>query len=62
MLCKKVEKTLQLSWLTIKVIIKLFTGDLYVSNLSGPISIAKGAGASSEVDLSRRFMALISVN
>lgn len=61
---KGIEKTLQLSWLTIKVIGKLFTGDLSVSNLSGPISIAKGAGVSSEIGLIYylSFMALISVN
>ena len=61
---KGVEKTLQLSWLTIKVIGKLLTGDLSLSNLSGPISIAKGAGISSEIGLVYylSFMALISVN
>ncbi|PJG84961.1 sigma E protease regulator RseP [Conservatibacter flavescens] len=61
---KGVEKTFQLSWLTIKVIGKLFTGDLSLNNLSGPISIAKGAGMSSEIGLVYylSFMALISVN
>lgn len=63
-LSKGVEKTAQLSWLTIKVIGKLFTGDLSLNNLSGPISIAKGAGASSSIGLVYflSFMALISVN
>ncbi|OOF40750.1 RIP metalloprotease RseP [Rodentibacter mrazii] len=63
-LSKSVEKTVQLSWLTIKVIGKLFTGDLSLNNLSGPISIAKGAGASSSVGwiYFLSFMALISVN
>ncbi|MGC7561001.1 sigma E protease regulator RseP [Pasteurella sp. PK-2025] len=61
---KGVEKTLQLSWLTIKVIGKLFTGHLSLDNLGGPISIAKGAGMSSEIGLIYYlgFMALISVN
>ncbi|HDR1333508.1 TPA: sigma E protease regulator RseP [Pasteurella multocida] len=61
---KGVEKTIQLSWLTIKVIGKLFTGDLALKNLGGPISIAKGAGISSEIGLIYYlgFMALISVN
>lgn len=61
---KGVEKTAQLAWLTIKVIGKLFTGDLSLTNLSGPISIAKGAGASSEIGLVYylSFLALISVN
>lgn len=61
---KGIEKTFQLSWVTIKVIGKLFTGDLSLNNLSGPISIAKGAGISSEIGLVYylSFMALISVN
>ena len=61
---KGVDKTFQLSWLTIKVIGKLITGDLSLTNLGGPISIAKGAGASSEIGLIYylSFMALISVN
>lgn len=61
---KGVEKTVQLSLLTIKVIGKLFTGDVSLSNLSGPISIAQGAGVSSQIGLMYylSFMALISVN
>ncbi|ABR75312.1 zinc metalloprotease [Actinobacillus succinogenes] len=61
---KGVEKTVQLSWLTIKVIGKLFTGDLSLNNLSGPISIAQGAGLSASIGLVYylSFMALISVN
>ena len=61
---KSIEKTAQLSLLTVRVIGKLFTGDLSLNNLSGPISIAKGAGASSGIGLVYflSFMALISVN
>ncbi|MDG2954388.1 sigma E protease regulator RseP [Bisgaard Taxon 10/6] len=61
---KGVEKTAQLSWLTVKVIGKLFTGDLSLNNLSGPISIAQGAGMSASIGLIYflSFMALISVN
>lgn len=47
----KVLKTYQLSKLTIQIIGKLFTGEFSAKNLSGPISIAKGAGASSEIGL-----------
>ena len=63
-LSKGVEKTAQLSWLTIKVIGKLFSGDISLTNLSGPISIAKGAGVSSGIGFVYflNFMALISVN
>ncbi|MBN6071467.1 sigma E protease regulator RseP [Aggregatibacter actinomycetemcomitans] len=61
---KAVEKTFQLSWLTVKVIGKLLIGELSLNNLGGPISIAQGAGASSELGLIYylSFMALISVN
>ena len=61
---KGAEKTFQLSWLTIKVIGKLLVGELSLNNLSGPISIAQGAGASSELGLVYylSFLALISVN
>lgn len=59
-----VEKVKQLSWTTIQVIGKLFTGDISVKNLSGPISIAQGAGISSSIGLVYylSFMALISIN
>lgn len=61
---KGIEKTGQLSWLTFKILGKLFSGDLSVSNLSGPISIAQGAGASANIGLVYflSFMALLSVN
>ncbi len=61
---KGIEKTYQLSKLTIQIIGKLFTGEFSAKNLSGPISIAKGAGASSEIGFVYylSFMALISVN
>ncbi|TDQ59489.1 regulator of sigma E protease [Mesocricetibacter intestinalis] len=61
---KAVDKTLQLSWVTVKIIGKLFSGDLSLNNLSGPISIAKGAGITSSIGIVYylSFMALISVN
>ncbi|MDO4429787.1 MAG: sigma E protease regulator RseP [Lonepinella koalarum] len=61
---KGIEKTVQVALLTVKVIGKLFTGDISLNNLSGPISIAQGAGASSQIGLMYYlgFMALISVN
>ena len=61
---KGIEKTGQLSLLTLKILGKLLTGDLSLNNLSGPISIAKGAGASANIGLVYFliFMALISVN
>ena len=61
---KGIEKTTQLSLLTLKVLGKLISGDLSLNNLSGPISIAKGAGASSSIGFIYflSFMALVSVN
>jgi regulator of sigma E protease len=50
--------------LSVEMIGKLFTGDVSVKNLSGPISIAQGAGASAEYGFVYflSFLALISVN
>ncbi|GAA5219154.1 sigma E protease regulator RseP [Corallincola platygyrae] len=61
---KGVEKTGQLITLSIDMIGKLITGDVSVKNLSGPISIAQGAGSSAGYGLVYflGFLALISVN
>ncbi len=58
------DKTWQLMHLTVSMIGKLITGDVKLNNLSGPISIAQGAGASAEVGFVyyMMFLALISVN
>ncbi|MCG9714482.1 sigma E protease regulator RseP [Shewanella insulae] len=58
------DKTWQLVRVSIKMIGKLFTGDVSVKNLSGPISIAQGAGNSANYGLVYflGFLALISVN
>ena len=57
-------KTWQLMKLTVSMLGKLITGDVKLNNLSGPISIAQGAGASAGVGLVYylMFLALISVN
>lgn len=59
-----VDKTWQLLVVSGKMIGKLVTGDVSVKNLSGPISIAQGAGHSAEFGLVYflGFLALISVN
>lgn len=59
-----VGKTGQVISMTVNMIKKLITGDVGVNNLSGPISIAKGAGMTAEIGLISflGFMALISVN
>ncbi|MXP49430.1 sigma E protease regulator RseP [Pantoea sp. Eser] len=56
--------TWQLMKLTVSMLGKLITGDVKLNNLSGPISIAQGAGLSAEYGLIYylMFLALISVN
>lgn len=58
------QKTWRLITLSIEMIGKLLTGDVSVKNLSGPISIAQGAGASAGFGIVYflSFLALISVN
>ncbi len=58
------DKTWQLMKLTVGMLGKLITGDVKLNNLSGPISIAQGAGMSAEYGLVYylMFLALISVN
>ncbi|HHF2877014.1 TPA: sigma E protease regulator RseP [Vibrio diabolicus] len=61
---KAVDKTGQVIGLTISMLKKLIVGDVGLNNLSGPISIAKGAGATADYGLVYYlgFLALISVN
>jgi regulator of sigma E protease len=58
------DKTWQLMKLTVNMIGKLIVGEVKLNNLSGPISIAKGAGVSADSGLVYylMFLALISVN
>ncbi len=59
-----VDKTWRLMTLSVDMIGKLFTGDVSVKSLSGPVSIAQGAGTSASYGLVYflSFLALISVN
>ncbi|MDG3088863.1 sigma E protease regulator RseP [Vibrio hannami] len=61
---KSVEKTGQVIELTFTMLKKLVVGHVGIENLSGPISIAKGAGATADYGLVYflGFLALISVN
>jgi regulator of sigma E protease len=63
-LIKSIEKTGQLVELTASMLKKLVVGDVGLNNLSGPISIAKGAGATADYGFVYflGFLALISVN
>ncbi|GKX55330.1 protease RseP [Leminorella grimontii] len=58
------SETWQLTKLTAKMIVKLITGDVKLKNLSGPISIAQGAGVAASYGLVYylMFLAIISVN
>ncbi|MFC3394616.1 sigma E protease regulator RseP [Brenneria rubrifaciens] len=58
------DKTWQLMKLTVSMLGKLVTGDVKLNNLSGPLSIAQGAGMSADFGLVYylMFLALISVN
>ncbi|CRK85796.1 Regulator of sigma-E protease RseP [Candidatus Providencia siddallii] len=61
---KAIEKTWQLISLIVKMVYKIFIGDIKINNLGGPISIAKGAGVSAKLGIVYYliFIAFISVN
>ncbi len=59
-----IDKTWQMSALTLKVLAKLVTGEASVKNLSGPITIAKYAGLSAQIGMEQffAFLAIISIS
>ncbi len=59
-----IAQTWQLTRLSFTMIAKLISGDVSVKHLSGPISIAQGAGTTASIGLVAflSFLALISVN
>lgn len=61
---KAFDKTGQVIDLTMSMLKKLLVGDIGINNLSGPISIAKGAGTTADYGLVYflGFLALISIN
>ncbi|MGB0496158.1 MAG: RIP metalloprotease RseP [Kangiellaceae bacterium] len=61
---KAIDKTYNMIALTTRIFIKLFSGEISAKSLSGPVSIAKGAGASADIGLISflLFIAAISVN
>lgn len=63
-LFKAADKTWRLTAVSVEMLGKLVTGDVSLNNLSGPISIAQGAGASAGYGLAYflSFLALISVS
>jgi len=58
------DKTWRMTWLTLRVLGKLVTGDASVRNLSGPITIAHYAGVSARIGLEPffGFLAIISIS
>lgn len=59
-----VKKTVDVMGLTLDMVSKLFTGVVSLDNLSGPISIAKGAGSTASFGLVYflGFLGLVSIN
>ncbi len=58
------DKTWRMTWLTLRVLGKLVTGEASVRNLSGPITIAKYAGITARIGLEPflGFLAIISIS
>lgn len=61
---RAVEKTWDMSALTLHVFWKMISGDASLSNISGPITIAKYAGVSAEIGMTTfiTFLAVISLS
>ena len=63
-LVSAIDKTWSMTWLTLRVLGKLVTGEASVRNLSGPITIAHYAGLSARIGLEPflGFLAIISIS
>ena len=63
-LTEALDKTWRMTWLTLRVLGKLVTGEASVRNLSGPITIAHYAGLSARIGLEPflGFLAIISIS
>jgi len=61
---KSVQRTWDMSWLTLKMLGKMITGQASYKNLSGPISIAQYAGDSAESGVAAFlwFLAIVSIS
>ncbi|MEQ1440240.1 RIP metalloprotease RseP [Fontimonas sp. SYSU GA230001] len=59
-----VAQTWRMSWLTLRMLGRMVTGDISVKNVSGPIQIAQVAGVSAQIGLVSflSFMAVVSVS
>jgi len=61
---KSIEKTWELSVLTLKMLGKIIIGEASIKNISGPITIAEVAGQSAQMGLESflRFLAIVSLS
>ena len=61
---RAIEQTWRMSWLTVRMLWRMVTGDVSFKNVSGPIQIAQVAGYSAQVGLVSflSFMAIVSVS
>lgn len=61
---KSLEQTWDMTVLTLKMLGKLFTGEVSIKNLSSPINIARHAGISASAGISRflNFLAIVSIS
>lgn len=61
---RALQKTVEMSVLTLKILGKMLAGEASVKNLSGPVSIAQYAGKTADLGLTSflSFMAIISVS
>ncbi len=61
---RSLEQTRDMTVLTLKMLSKLFTGEVSIKNLSSPINIAKHAGISARAGISRflNFLAIVSIS
>jgi regulator of sigma E protease len=59
-----IAKTLDMSWLMLRVVGRMLTGQASVENLSGPISIAEAAGKTAGYGLGAfaKFLAVVSIS
>ena len=59
-----VEKTMQISVLTLRMLGKMVTGEASIENISGPITIARYAGYSAAVGFAQflAFLAIVSIS
>ncbi|MEJ2094833.1 MAG: site-2 protease family protein, partial [Gammaproteobacteria bacterium] len=61
---KSTQRTLDMSWLTLRLLGKMLTGEASYKNLSGPISIAQYAGDSAKSGLAAFlwFLGIVSIS